>query len=120
EKVFITSGMRADWITLAVRTDLNGEPPRSAAARVAAPQGGSDTLGRPGGVRHGGAGGISMIAVPGDAAGLQRTALQKMGWHCSDTAHLRFDGVRVPARCLIGDEGTGFRMIMGNFNGERL
>lgn len=92
EKVFITSGMRADWITLAVRTDPASK----------------------------GAGGISMIAVPGDAAGLQRTALQKMGWHCSDTAHLRFDGVRVPARCLIGDEGTGFRMIMGNFNGERL
>ena len=92
EKVFITSGMRADWITLAVRTDPASK----------------------------GAGGISMIAVPGDAAGLQRTALQKMGWHCSDTAHLRFDGVRVPARCLIGDEGAGFRMIMGNFNGERL
>ena len=91
EKVFITSGMRADWITVAVRT---GE-------------------GR-------GASGISMIAVPGDAKGLSRTPLDKMGWLCSDTAHLRFDGVRVPARCLVGDEGAGFRMIMGNFNGERL
>src|SRR5690606_36127962 len=52
--------------------------------------------------------------------GLSRTALHKMGWHASDTAHLRFDGVRVPARCLIGEEHQGFRMIMGNFNGERL
>lgn len=93
EKVFITSGMRADWITVAVRT---GEP----------------------GTRGGG--GISMIVVPGDAPGLQRTRLAKMGWHASDTAQLRFDQVRVPARYLVGEEGAGFRMIMGNFNGERL
>ncbi|UJW79801.1 acyl-CoA dehydrogenase family protein [Hydrogenophaga sp. SL48] len=92
EKVFITSGMRADWITLAVRTDLASK----------------------------GASGISMILVPGDAAGLSCSPLQKMGWHCSDTAQLRFDGVRVPARCLLGEEGAGFRIIMGNFNGERL
>jgi acyl-CoA dehydrogenase len=93
EKVFITSGMRADWITLAVRT---GDP----------------------GTR--GAGGISLIAVPGDSRGISRTRLDKMGWLCSDTAQLRFDRVRVPARYLVGEEGAGFRMIMGNFNGERL
>lgn len=93
EKVFITSGLRADWITLAVRT---GEP----------------------GSR--GTGGISMLVVPGDARRLQRTRLEKMGWHASDTAHLRFDGVRVPARYLVGEEGAGFRMVMSNFNGERL
>jgi acyl-CoA dehydrogenase len=93
EKVFITSGMRADWITLAVRT---GEP----------------------GAR--GAGGISMIVVPGDSQGLSRSRLDKMGWLSSDTAHLRFEGVRVPARYLVGEEGAGFRMIMSNFNGERL
>ncbi|MGS5085270.1 acyl-CoA dehydrogenase family protein [Hydrogenophaga sp. A37] len=120
EKVFITSGMRADWITLAVRT--GNEPPHFAAARVVAPQGGSATLGRPGGDRSAsqGASGISMIVVPGDAAGLSRSPLQKMGWHCSDTAQLRFEGVRVPARYLLGEEGAGFRIIMGNFNGERL
>lgn len=93
EKVFITSGMRADWITVAVRT---GEP----------------------GAR--GAGGISMIVVPGDSQGLSRSRLDKMGWLSSDTAHLRFEGVRVPARYLVGEEGAGFRMIMSNFNGERL
>ena len=54
------------------------------------------------------------------AAGLSRSPLQKMGWHCSDTAHLRFDGVRVPVRYLLAQEGAGFRIIMGNFNGERL
>lgn len=93
EKTFITSGVRADWITVAVRTGEPGEK---------------------------GTGGISMIVVPGDASGLSRTRLDKMGWHASDTGHLRFDGVRVPARCLVGEEGAGFRMVMGNFNGERL
>lgn len=114
EKVFITSGMRADWITMAVRTS-EMEPPR-----FAAPQGGPGALGRPGGASGKGAHGISMILVPGDAAGLSRTSLDKMGWWCSDTAHLRMDRVRVPARYLLGEEGAGFRIIMGNFNGERL
>ncbi|MDE2628707.1 MAG: acyl-CoA dehydrogenase family protein [Burkholderiales bacterium] len=90
DKTFITSGMRADWITLAVRT------------------------GGPGGA------GISLIAVPGDAPGLTRTPLAKMGWWCSDTAQLHFEGVRVPADHLIGAENAGFRMVMDNFNGERL
>ncbi|HCL85739.1 MAG TPA: acyl-CoA dehydrogenase [Comamonadaceae bacterium] len=92
EKVFITSGLRADWITTAVRT---GEP----------------------GAR--GSGGISMLLIPGSSPGLSRSALAKMGWLCSDTAHLRFDEVRVPARYLLGEEGQGFRIIMGNFNAER-
>jgi acyl-CoA dehydrogenase len=90
EKTFITSGMRADWLTLAART---GGP---------------------------GAAGLSLIAVPGDAPGLVRTPLAKMGWWCSDTATLHFEGVRVPAHHLIGEENAGFRMIMSNFNGERL
>ena len=90
EKTFITSGMRADWITLAARTSSKG------------------------------AAGISLIAVPGDAPGLERTPLAKMGWWCSDTAQLRFAGCRVPADHLIGAENAGFRAIMENFNGERL
>ena len=92
EKTFITSGMRFDWISLAVRTDADNK----------------------------GAGGISMIAVPGDALGLSRTKLHKMGWHCSDTASLHFDNVRVPVGNLLGQEHKGFKIIMGNFNGERL
>ena len=92
EKVFITSGMRCDWITLAVRTHPENK----------------------------GASGISMLLVPCDVPGISRTRLDKMGWLCSDTAHLRFDNVRVPAANLLGEEGGGFRIIMGNFNGERL
>lgn len=90
DKTFITSGMRADWITLAVRTGSKG------------------------------ASGISLIAVPGNAPGLTRTPLAKMGWWCSDTAQLHFDHCRVPLDHLIGDENAGFRMVMENFNGERL
>ncbi len=90
EKVFITSGLRADWLTVAVRT---GGP---------------------------GAAGLSLIAVPGDTPGLTRTPLRKMGWWASDTAHLRFDNCRVPHDHLIGEEGAGFRAIMTNFNTERL
>ena len=109
EKVFITSGMRADWITMAVRTGelgTRGEAP-SALKGEAAPA-------------LKGARGISMLVVPGDATGLSRTALRKMGWWCSDTAHLRMDNMRVPARYLLGEEGAGFKIIMSNFNGERL
>ena len=93
EKIFITSGVRADYLTVAVRT---GE----ACSK--------------------GAGGVSMIVVPGDASGVSRSPLAKMGWWCSDTAHIRFDNVRVPAANLLGEEGGGFKIIMTNFNGERM
>ena len=92
EKVFITSGVRADWLTVAVRTDLKNKGPM----------------------------GISMVMVPGDAVGLSRSPLKKMGWLCSDTAQIRFDGVRVPVSNLVGEEGSGFKLILTNFNGERL
>jgi acyl-CoA dehydrogenase len=92
EKTFITSGMRADFITVAVRTDPASK----------------------------GATGVSLLLVDGDTAGLTRTAQRKMGWWASDTAHLRFDGCRVPAAHLVGEEHRGFRTIMNNFNPERL
>ncbi|WP_315778217.1 MULTISPECIES: acyl-CoA dehydrogenase family protein [unclassified Bradyrhizobium] len=90
EKTFITSGMRADYITVAVRT---GGP---------------------------GPAGVSLLLVPGDTPGLTRTKLDKMGWWASDTATLHFDGCRVPVENLIGEEGQGFKLIMHNFNSERM
>jgi len=90
EKTFITSGMRADWLTVAVRT------------------GGA------------GPGGVSMLLIPGDTRGLSRTKLKKMGWWASDTATLHFDNCRVPAEYLVGEEGGGFQIIMRNFNSERM
>jgi acyl-CoA dehydrogenase len=89
-KTLITSGMRADYITLAVRT---GGP---------------------------GIGGVSLLLVETDRPGVSRTALDKMGWLSSDTATIHFDDVEVPAENLIGPENGGFGGIMRNFNGERL
>jgi len=63
---------------------------------------------------------VSLILVEGDRPGLTRSPLAKMGWRCSDTATLSFDGVRVPATNLIGAENSGFKGIMLNFNNERL
>jgi len=89
-KTLITSGMRADYITLAVRT---GGP---------------------------GIGGVSLLLVETDRPGVSRTAIAKMGWHASDTATIHFDDVEVPAENLIGPENGGFAGIMRNFNSERL
>ncbi len=90
EKTFITSGMRADYFTVAVRT---GGP---------------------------GMGGISLLLVERDRPGFTRTPLKKMGWWASDTATLHFDDCRVPVDNLIGTENAGFIGIMMNFNDERL
>ena len=90
EKTFITSGVRADYLTVAVRT--GGE----------------------------GASGVSLLLIEGDTPGLSRTKLKKMGWWASDTATLHFDDCRVPTANLIGEEGDGFKLIMRNFNSERM
>lgn len=89
-KMFITSGMRADYMTVAVRT---GGP---------------------------GMAGISLMLIETDRPGVSRTRLDKMGWRCSDTAAVHFDNVEVPPENLIGPENGGFIGIMRNFNSERL
>jgi acyl-CoA dehydrogenase len=73
-------------------------------------------------VRTGGPGaaGVSLLLIPMDSPGVSRTRLEKMGWHCSDTASIHFDEVEVPAENLIGPENGGFIGIMRNFNSERL
>jgi acyl-CoA dehydrogenase len=90
QKMFITSGMRADYYTVAVRT------------------GGS------------GMGGVSLLLIERDRPGFSRTKLRKMGWWASDTAQLFFDDVKVPVDNLIGPENAGFNGIMRNFNPERI
>ncbi|EXG80576.1 acyl-CoA dehydrogenase family protein [Cryptosporangium arvum] len=90
-KLFITSGVRADAVTTAVRT---GGP---------------------------GAGGISLLVIERGTPGFTVSSpLKKMGWWCSDTAELRFDGARVPAANLVGAENSGFGQLMTQFAAERL
>ncbi|MDD1138079.1 acyl-CoA dehydrogenase family protein [Pseudomonas sp. TNT2022 ID233] len=90
-KTFITSGVRADYYTVAVRT---GAP---------------------------GFGGISLLLIEKDTPGFTvGRQLKKMGWWASDTAELFFDDCRVPVGNLIGAENMGFACIMGNFQSERL
>jgi acyl-CoA dehydrogenase len=61
--------------------------------------------------------GISLLVVEN---GFSRRKLDKMGWHCSDTAELHFDDVRVPAANLVGEENQGFVQIMRQFQVERV
>jgi acyl-CoA dehydrogenase len=64
---------------------------------------------------------ISLIVVDAGTPGFRVTrTLEKMGWHCSDTAELSYVDVRVPAGSLIGAEGTGFHQLMKHFAPERL
>jgi acyl-CoA dehydrogenase len=90
-KTFITSGVRADQVTLAVRT---GEP---------------------------GPHGLSLLVVETDTPGFRVSRkLKKLGWWASDTAEMSFEDCRVPAANLLGQEGYGFYGIMHNFQKERL
>ncbi len=76
-KMFITSGCRADIVTTAVRT---------------------------GGPGHGG---ISLLVIERTTPGFTVSKkLKKTGWWASDTAELSFDGCRVPAANLLGEENA--------------
>jgi citronellyl-CoA dehydrogenase len=90
-KMWITNGMQADWCCLLANT---GEGPVHKNK--------------------------SLIVVPLDAPGVTRQKIHKIGMDSSDTAQLYFDGVRVPQRHLIGQEGMGFMFQMMQFQEERL
>ena len=91
-KMFITNGALADVCFVAAKTDP------AAGAR-----------------------GISMFIVEKGMRGYSvGRKLDKMGWRCSDTAELVFDGCRVPAANLLGEEGRGFYAVMQNFQNERI
>lgn len=90
-KTFITSAVRADFVTTAVRT---GEP---------------------------GHGGLSLIVVEKGTPGFTvDRVLTKMGWHCSDTAELSYVDVRVPVDNLVGEENQAFYYIAEQFVVERI
>lgn len=63
---------------------------------------------------------LSLLLVELASPGIARTKLNKMGWHSSDTAEIRFDNVRVPVENRIGAEGAGFYYLMESLQLERL
>jgi acyl-CoA dehydrogenase len=92
-KMFITNGGIADVVFIAARTDPNAKGSR----------------------------GISIFAVEGETPGFKASrALEKMGWHSSNTAELVLEDVWVPEGNLIGEENRGFYYVMTNFQNERL
>ncbi|MFQ5523661.1 MAG: acyl-CoA dehydrogenase family protein [Acidimicrobiia bacterium] len=92
-KMFITNGGIADAVFIAAKTNPDVKGSR----------------------------GISLFLVGKGTPGFsQSRALDKMGWHCSNTAELVLDDVWVPEDHLIGEENRGFYHIMENFQNERL
>ena len=90
-KMWITSGLQADWCCLLANT--------------------SDGPGHKN---------KSLIVLPMDAKGISKQKIHKIVMLSSDTAQLFFDNVRVPRRNLIGQEGVGFTLQMLQFQEERL
>ena len=93
EKTYITNGVRAHFIVTAVKTKI--EDPRA---------------------RHGG---ISFLIVD-RGEGVSSSALHKLGWQASDTATISYQDVFVPEQNLLGELHGGFKLIMANFQWERL
>src|SRR6202011_1342798 len=89
-KTFITGGVRADILVTAVKT-----------------------------TQEGGHRGLSFLVIE-KGPGVEARALEKMGWHASDTALITFEDVFVPDENLLGEENQGFYLIMANFQWERL
>lgn len=94
QKTFITNGIHADLIFLAVKTDPKATPAHR---------------------------GISLLLVDADTPGFSRgRKLKKMGGHSQDTAELIFEDMRVPVSNLLGEEGKGFYYLMDKLQQERL
>ncbi|MGA8364255.1 MAG: acyl-CoA dehydrogenase family protein, partial [Solirubrobacteraceae bacterium] len=90
EKTYITNGVRAHFIVTAAKTT---------------PEGG----------HHG----ISFFIVD-RGEGIESAKLEKLGWHASDTATIAYQDVFVPEDRLLGELHGGFKLIMANFQWERL
>ncbi|AGH45107.1 acyl-CoA dehydrogenase family protein [Paraglaciecola psychrophila] len=91
-KTFITNGNDANMIIVCAKTDINA-----------------------------GSKGISLFlvdtSIPGFSTG---KPIEKMGQHCSDTAELFFENMRIPSDALLGEEGKGFVYLMQELPRERL
>ena len=64
--------------------------------------------------------GISLFLVDLDDDAVEITPIPKVGRNAVVSCEVRYDGLRVPASRLIGDEGEGFRYILDGLNPERI
>lgn len=94
EKTFITNGIHADLIVVAVKTDPKAEPKHK---------------------------GVSLLVIERGSPGFSRgRKLNKVGLHSQDTAELIFEDCLVPKANLLGEEGKGFLYMMDKLQQERL
>ncbi|MDJ1136194.1 acyl-CoA dehydrogenase family protein [Streptomyces iconiensis] len=89
-KTFTSNAQQADWIWLACRTDP--EAPKHK--------------------------GISILLVPTDAPGFSWTPIETVGGLTTTATY--YDGIRVPAGNLVGDENGGWGLITNQLNHERV
>ncbi|SFG71501.1 acyl-CoA dehydrogenase [Desulfotomaculum arcticum] len=93
-KTFISSGILADLVIVACKTDPGANPPHR---------------------------GMSLIVVERDTPGFLRgRKLDKMGLQSQDTSELIFTDCRVPAGNILGRENAGFTCLMEKLQQERL
>ncbi|RKF59912.1 Acyl-CoA dehydrogenase apdG [Erysiphe neolycopersici] len=92
EKKWITNGLWCDYMTTAVRT----------------------------GTKESGMNGISVLLIEREFAGVKTRKMECQGVLSSGTAFVSFEDVKVPVGNLIGMENEGFKVIMSNFNHERM
>jgi acyl-CoA dehydrogenase len=91
-KIFISNGVLADLVVLAVKTDPAA-----------------------------GAKGITLFVVEDGTPGFTKSKqIPKVGLHAQDTAELFFEDCRVPAENMLGGEGNGFVCLMEKLQQERL
>ena len=65
--------------------------------------------------------GISAFIVPTNTPGFRVAHVEnKLGQRASDTAQIAFENCEVPADHLLGEEGAGYRIALGNLEGGRI
>jgi alkylation response protein AidB-like acyl-CoA dehydrogenase len=65
--------------------------------------------------------GLSTFLVPADTAGMSFGAPErKMGLACDVTTQVIFEGARIPADQLVGEEGAGMRIALSALDAGRL
>jgi 3-oxocholest-4-en-26-oyl-CoA dehydrogenase alpha subunit len=90
QKIFTSAIEHADHVWLAVRTDPDVPKHK----------------------------GLSVLIVPTDSPGFSWTPIHTVGGE--PTSATFYEGVRVPAANLVGDENDGWRLITNQLNHERL